>query len=144
MKGYKVNSCNTVLYGPVKISNMIVDFTASVLITRYEFYKVVVKGIPLYAQPIRQEIPYNERNDLRHNVPNWLGHISTQCKHHVIGLLSIQSMAVLCRSSYMCQFNMLVNGPVYFVGFPLAYLVMYYYFDFQRCTFPEFATLLFY
>ena len=49
MKGYKVNSCNTMLYGPVKISNMIVDFTALVLNIGYEFYKVIVKSLPLYA-----------------------------------------------------------------------------------------------
>ena len=53
---------------------MIVDFTALVLIIGNEFYKVFVNRIPLFTKSIRQQIPYNERNDLRHNVPNWLGH----------------------------------------------------------------------
>ena len=84
MKSFVGNSCNTVLYRLVKMSTMIVDFTDLQFIICYRFYKVLVNSILLHTQFTQYQIPFNVRNDLRHNVPNYLGHISTQCKQHTI------------------------------------------------------------
>ena len=49
MKCFMGKFSNTVLYGPVRISTKVADFTDSEQIIAYKLHEVLVNSIPLYA-----------------------------------------------------------------------------------------------